>query len=127
MISLPNTGRIILSVCFMAALAFVSLIPGHPKPGDSAFVWLVANTPTLVQKLSHVCLYGVLALLWVWSLESIQPKSYRFLISFFIAVTFGAVLEWGQTKVPGRFGTVIDVALDAAGASLGLLVAVFLI
>ena len=111
----------------MALLTLVSLIPGHPKPGDSVFIWMVAETPTLLQKVLHVCFYGVLALLLVWTLDGIQPRTYRFLIALIIAVAFGAVMEWCQTKVPGRYGTVYDVALNAAGAALGLLAAIFLL
>jgi len=111
----------------MALLTLASLIPGHPKSGDSAFIWLVAKTPTLMQKILHVCLYGVLALLLVWTLDGIQSRSYRFLISLVIAVAFGAVMEWCQTKVPGRYGAMYDVALNAAGAALGLLAAFFLL
>ena len=111
----------------MALVMLASLIPGHHKPGDSVFIWMVANTPTLIQKILHVCLYGVLALLLVWTLDGIQSRTYRFLIALIIAVAFGAVMEWCQTKVPGRFGTVYDVALNAAGAALGLLAAVFLL
>jgi VanZ family protein len=111
----------------MALLMLVSLIPGQPKPGDFAFIWLVAKTPTLMQKVLHVCLYGVLTMLLVWALDSIQPRTYRFLISLIIAVALGAVLEWCQTKVPGRFGTLFDVVLNAVGAALGLLAAVFLL
>ena len=111
----------------MALLMLVSLIPGRPKPYDSAFIWLVAKTPTLIQKILHFSLYGVLVLLLVWSLESIESNTYRLLISFIIAVAFGAVMEWRQTKVPGRFGTVYDVVLNAAGAALGLLAAIVLL
>ena len=111
----------------MALLMLVSLIPGHPKPGDSAFIWLIADIPTLLQKILHICLYGVLALLLVWTLDSVEPRAYRFLIALIIAVAFGAVMEWCQTKVPGRYGTVFDVTLDAAGAALGLLAAVFIL
>ena len=111
----------------MALVMLASLIPGHHKPGDSVFIWMVANTPTLIQKILHVCLYGVLALLLVWTLDGIQSRTYRFLIALIIAVAFGAVMEWCQTKVPGRFGTVYDVALNVAGAALGLLAAVFLL
>ncbi|MCK5481120.1 MAG: VanZ family protein [Gammaproteobacteria bacterium] len=127
MTSFLLTTRIVLTLCFLALLMLVSLIPGHPKPGDSTFIWLVANTPTLMQKVLHVCLYGVLALLLLWTFEGIQSRAYRFLISFILAVAFGAVMEWCQTKVPGRFGTVYDVALNAAGAALGLLAAAFLL
>jgi VanZ family protein len=111
----------------MALLALASVIPGRPQPGDAAFIWLVAKTPTLLQKVLHVCLYGVLALIWVWALESIQSRTSRFLMAFVIAVAFGAIMEWFQTKVSGRFGSVFDVALDAAGAALGLLAAFLLL
>lgn len=127
MTSFSITTRIVLTLCFMAMLMLASLIPGHPKPCDSAFFWLVANTPTLVQKVLHVCLYGVFALLLLWTLDGIQSRTYRFLIAFVIAVAFGAVMEWCQTKVPGRFGTMYDVALNAVGAALGLLAAAFML
>ena len=111
----------------MALLTLASLIPGRPQPGDYAFIWLIAETPTLLQKLLHFCLYGVLVLLLVWTLDSIKSRTQRFLISWITAVAFGAVMEWCQTMVPGRFGTLFDVAINAAGATLGLLVAVFLL
>lgn len=119
--------RIALTLCFMVLLMLVSLIPGHPKPDDSASIWLLAKTPALMQKALHVCFYCVLVLLLVWTFEGIESRANRFLISFVIAVAFGAVMEWCQTKVPGRFGTVHDVALNAAGAALGLLAAAFLL
>jgi len=125
--SFSSTNRIVLTLCFMAMLMLVSLIPGQPKPGNSAFIGLFASTPTLVQKALHVFLYGVFTLLLVWTLDGIQSKPYRFLIASVIAVSFGAALEWFQTKVPGRFGTLYDVALNTAGAALGLLVAAFIL
>jgi VanZ family protein len=118
--------RIILTLGFMALLAIASLIPGHSESGDPAIIRLVAKIPAQVQKVLHVCFYGVLVLLLVWTLERIQIRNYRFLASFVFAVSFGAVMEWCQTKVPGRFGTAHDIALNAAGATLGLLIAIFL-
>lgn len=126
MIRFSLIARIVLTLCFMALLAFLSLIPGYHQPGDSVFTWLVEKTPTLMQKALHICLYGVLALLLAWCLESIQSRAYRLLFCLIIAVAFGAVMEWCQTKVPGRYGTAYDVALNAAGAILGVLAAVTL-
>ena len=85
------------------------------------------KTPTLLQKALHVCLYAILALLLVWTLDDLQSWTYRLLIAFILAVAFGALMEWCQTMVPGRYGTVFDVALNAAGAAIGLLAAVLLI
>ena len=40
--------------------------------------------------------------------------------AFLFAVVFAASDEWHQTFVPGRYGKVRDVALDALGAALAL-------
>ena len=127
MCSLSLTVRIIFTLCFAALLAVASLTPPSPRLGDTAFVRLITRMPTLVQKALHVCLYGVLALLLAWTLEGIPSETFRLLISFTVAVGFGAVMEWCQTKVPGRFGASFDVALNAAGAGFGLLAAVYLL
>jgi hypothetical protein len=125
--SFSLTTRIIMTLCFMGLLMVASIIPGRAEPGDSVFIWLVAKTPTLLQKTLHVFLYGVLTLLWVWTLDSIQSISQRLVIAITIAVCFGATMEWYQTKVPGRYGTIYDVALNAGGALLGLLAAIFML
>ena len=111
----------------MVLLVIASLIPGQARPGDAAYSRLFTKTPTRLQKVLHFCLYGVLALLLFWTLDGIQSRAHRFLVSYLIAVAFGAVMEWCQTRVPGRFGTMHDVAIDAAGAALGLLLAVYLL
>ena len=115
--------RIVLTIGYLALLMLLSLIPGHYKPGDSVFIWVAANTRPSIQKVLHVCFYGVLVLLLAWTLEGIQPRIYRFLIAFVIAVAFGAAMEWCQTRVPGRYGALSDVGLNAAGAAFGLLAA----
>lgn len=127
MTNIPLTTRIVITLGFMALLMVASIIPGRAEPGDSVFVWLVAKTPTLLQKALHVCLYATLTLLWVWTLDAIQAKSQRLVIAVTVAVCFGATMEWYQTKVPGRFGTIYDVALNAVGALLGLFAAIFLL
>jgi VanZ family protein len=69
----------------------------------------------------------VFALLLAWTLEDVQSRSHRFLVAFFIALAFGAAMEWLQTKVPGRIGNFFDIVLNAAGAAIGLLVAAFML
>ncbi|MCG6900823.1 MAG: VanZ family protein [Gammaproteobacteria bacterium] len=127
MTSLLLTDRILLTLCFMLLLVIASLIPGYNGPGDFAFTWLFTKTPKLLQKLLHFCLYGVLALLLFWTFDGTQSRASRLLVSYLIAVAFGAVMEWCQTRVSGRFGTMQDVAINAAGAALGLLLAAYLL
>jgi hypothetical protein len=124
MTNVSLTVRIVITLCFMALLLIASIIPGRVQPGDSVFIWLVAKTPTLLQKALHVFLYAMLTLLWVWTLDAIQSRSQRLMIAVTVAVCFGATMEWYQTKVPGRFGTIFDVALNAAGALLGIFAAI---
>ena len=127
MSSFPIAVRILLTVCFLGLLALASLIPGHYEPGDSRFVWLAEQTPTLLQKTLHICLYAVLAFLLVWTLEYIESKTIRYLASVVIAIAFGVLMEWGQTMVSGRFGGIVDVGLNSVGATLGLLIAIFVL
>jgi len=117
------TTRMLVTLCFMALLLAASIIPGRAQPGDSIFVWLVAKTPTLLQKALHLCLYCVLTMLWAWTLDTIQSKLHRLVIAVCIAVCFGATMEWFQTRIPGRFGTIYDVGLNAIGAIFGLVAA----
>lgn len=75
-------------------------------------------TPSLVQNLAHLGLYALLSLLWAWTLDHARL---RLPAAFAIAAGFGALLEWLQTGVPGRFGSPIDIGLNTIGALLGLL------
>jgi len=52
--------------------------------------------------------------------------AYRILAAFLVAAGFGALNEWHQIHLPGRYGSLADVVLNAIGAGLGLLVAVLL-
>ena len=72
----------------------------------------------VLRKCAHATEYAILALLllratgsfaWAWSL----------------AVVYAASDEIHQTFVPGRHGSPVDVAIDAAGAALGLAAAVY--
>ena len=75
----------------------------------------------------HVAVYAVLAFLWVWKLQSIESKSLRFSAAFLIAASLGGLLEWQQTKVPGRYGTIADLLLNLAGTLIGMLIALLIL
>jgi VanZ family protein len=126
-LSLPATYRWLITILFVGLVVILSVTPGRAQAGDSIFVWLVVNTPTPLQKFMHVAIYAGLALLLMWSLEAVESLTARIALTFALTVSLGAVLEWYQTLVPGRFGTIIDALLNTIGAVAGLLVASFLL
>ena len=75
----------------------------------------------------HICVYAVLAVLWIWTLQGIESVPFRFATALVICMSLGAVLEWHQTNVPGRYGTLSDVLLNILGIILGLIAAFFLL
>ena len=91
------------------------------------FAWLVVSTPTLVQKIMHIAAYAALAFLWVWTLEHIEQQPVRLAMAFALTLALGIALEWFQTMVPGRFGTLFDVLLNSIGAIGGLIAAALLL
>lgn len=105
----------------------LSIAPGSAQPGDTVFSWLVALTATPVQKALHFVIYAALAVLLMWTLDAIGSRTVRALLSATLAVALGAVLEWYQLSVPGRFGSFTDVLLNSAGAMAGLLLALLLL
>ena len=127
LLSIPLTYRWLITLAFVALIVALSVTPGKSEYGDTVFVWLVEHTPTLVQKAMHIGCYAALAALFAWSLESIESITGRLMLSLILALALGATLEWYQTKVPGRFGTIVDVVLNAIGAALGLLAALLLL
>ena len=125
--NLPVAVRLIATLMLIAVIVTLSVVPGRVQSGDSAFVRLVAMTPAPLQKLMHTIAYAGLALLWMWTLESVESRIVRIALTLIATIGLGAVLEWHQTRVPGRFGTLFDVALNALGALLGLAMALLLL
>ena len=122
-LSFPPSIKWATTLTFVVIVVILSITPGKSQVGDSIFVWLVANTPTPLQKLMHFVIYAALVWLWAWTLEAIKSRNLRLLLAFVIAISLGSALEWYQTKVPGRFGTIVDALLNILGAIVGLVVA----
>jgi len=94
--------------------------------------WIVTPTPQMLQYFhlwlrrgAHFCVYGVLALLWLRSLDMQAPQR----LGRNVAVTLAVCLlvaftdEGHQSLVSSRRGSLPDVALDMAGAAVMTLVA----
>jgi hypothetical protein len=124
---MPLLYRWLISLAFVAIIVALSIVPGRAQPGDTVFSWLVLNTAAPVQKALHVAVYAALVVLWMWTFEAIGSRAFRALLSVFLAMVLGAVLEWYQLYVPGRYGTLTDVLLNGVGAVAGLLLAIILL
>ncbi len=127
MMNTPFVVRLGMTLAVLLLIVAVSTVPGHARPGDSAFVWLVAATPTPLQKILHVIAYAALAMLWMWTLGGIQSSPIRVATALAITIATGVGLEWYQTTVPGRYGTLTDIILNAGGAVSGVILALFLL
>jgi VanZ family protein len=69
----------------------------------------------ILRKLAHVAEYGILtALLWR-ALRTHLVTTHAVQIAALVAALYAVSDEWHQTFVPGREGSLRDVAVDALG------------
>ena len=127
LLSVPVGYRWALTLAFIAFVVGLSITPGVERPDDSLFSWLFTNTAPLPQKVLHVVTYAVLGALWMWTLAGIASRPARIALSLSLALVLGIVLEWYQTTVPGRYGSIADILLNSLGAALGIVIALFLL
>lgn len=92
------------------------------------FPWAAPETLDLLhgglRKVGHLTEYGVLALLWyrarAYGTAAWAPGAAR--LALLLAVAYAVMDEAHQAFVASRSGSLVDVAIDAAGAAAGLLV-----
>jgi VanZ family protein len=76
----------------------------------------------LFAAVGHLFAYALLAVLLARALEyDIESIVRRYGLAWLLSVAYGASDEFHQSFVPGRQSTVADVAIDAVGAAIGLL------
>jgi VanZ family protein len=100
----------------MGAIFALSAQPDLPHaPGP----WL----DTLIKKVGHAVVYGILAWLLLRALVGDGVPSDRLrLLSLALAVAYGASDEIHQAFVPGRHPAVTDVLIDGVGAATAMLI-----
>lgn len=67
-------------------------------------------------KLVHGVEYFILGWLWLWALTPFRWKSLG--LALVLAAVWAGLDEWHQTWVPGRDGSLEDLAADMAGVLL---------
>ena len=106
----------LITAAYVLALAAASLLPSGTGPLRG---WDTALAPSL-QNALHVPAYAVLLLLAAASLA--RPTGLSNIAIAVIACgcfTYGAALEFAQAAIPGRFGSLTDILLNAVGVAAG--------
>ena len=114
--------RPLIPIAYTAAIFALSSIPdtATPETGlERALQWM---SPDL-QNLLHIPLFGGLAWCWHWGLQAwVKQESWRLGAALGLTLAYSVLDEVHQLGVPGRFGSLTDVALNAVGAALALTV-----
>ena len=109
--------RLTLPLYYMAALFLISSIPGDVLEVAPGFRWV---TPAW-QNLLHVPVFGGLAFSWFWALETPVPTlGHRLWAAFGLTMAYAFVDESWQLLIPGRYGSLTDLCLNATGAAIAL-------
>ena len=110
-----------LAVSYTVGIHWLSSIPGNIDPEQAAIYGIIAWTPPALQNLLHIPLFGILAWLWFRTLRCCF-ESRRVLLgwSFLLAAGYGAIDEYHQLQVPGRYASLTDMSLNILGVLLML-------
>ena len=106
-------------VALMIMIFVLSSIPGSSRDSQT---WLLVDLDPALQNTLHVPLYGLLQWLWLRALAGpVRPLATAVWCATLITIGYGCFDEFHQAMVPGRFASVLDVALNALGAVIGIL------
>jgi VanZ family protein len=92
-------------------MAVIFALSAQPDLNSGLGTW-----DTIGRKLVHMASYGLLWWLWWRALGRRAPA-----LAVAITLAYAATDELHQHFVPGRHGTPVDVAIDAAGVALAML------
>lgn len=98
-----------------------------PPLGLMALIWFLSSQPDLStglggidlvgRKVVHALEYALLCFLWWRALSTRLSRGGAVGVALALALAYAALDEYHQTGVPGRSGSAVDVAIDAAGAA----------
>jgi hypothetical protein len=121
----PSKIHTALPLTIMAALYWLSSLPGIPRPEDPGLYGVFYWVSPSIQNVLHVPAYAILAWSWHWALAAwVRSTRVQAMGAAIVTSLYGMTDEWHQSFVPGRFASLSDVALDFAGAALGIWLAI---
>jgi VanZ family protein len=108
------------------------LVRWLPALTEMAILFALSSTPNLrfsedpaldhvLRKLGHAAAYALLAVLVTWAIGGLRRDPRRALAAFAIVVAYAISDEIHQAFTATRSPSVLDVAVDAAGAGIGIL------
>ncbi len=98
----------------MAAIFILSSIP---DTGDTGHVMALVS-PT-IQNILHLPAYGLLGLLWIFTLRTRGfPENRSVWLAILLSLAYGGLLEIYQIWVPGRFPSFLDFFVNVSGVLL---------
>jgi hypothetical protein len=111
---------LLLPIAYMAVIFWTSSV-SDTNPGN----WsddMYAGIGQELQNLLHFPIYSVLAVLWCRAGWRWFPNIAGVVIfAWLTASGYGALDEWHQSFVPGRFSSLNDVVTNMMGAAAGVL------
>ncbi len=101
----------------LALMAFIFYLSAQPDLSSGLGIFDLVG-----RKLVHAAEYALLCGLWWRALRPAAPSPVALAASLAVSIAYALSDEIHQSFVPGRTGTPIDVAIDAAGAGLAALI-----
>ncbi|SFF94532.1 VanZ family protein [Neptunomonas qingdaonensis] len=112
-------SRLTAPFIYMGLIFLLSSVPGNNINPETflerSLIWISPG----FQNLLHIPLFFGLALTWIYALEKHIKSNYLTLLTAFaLSMLYGIFDEFHQIQVPGRYGSISDLLLDALGAVL---------
>jgi len=98
----------------MLGLFVLSSIPDN---GDGGYI--IGFVTPRIQNFLHIPVYGLLALLWIFTLRAYGSSEHRsILLAILLSAAYGGIIEFWQLWIPGRFASLMDFFLNVTGVLL---------
>ena len=110
--------RLLIPLAYMLGIFVLSSIPETGRVEtqvERIFIWISPE----FQNFLHIPLYGGLAGCWYWALKPwVVGTNKKIALAFIFTTIYSFIDEYHQLSVPGRFGSLTDLGLNAIGAIL---------